>query len=382
MTTTAIWPKVKLGDIGQSLIGLTYSPDNVKRSGTLVLRSSNIQDGDLSFDDNVYVDAPIPEKIRIRENDILICVRNGSRRLIGKSVLLDYRVTGQTFGAFMAVFRSDSNPFLQYFFQSDDFRRQIDEHLGATINQITNGSLNSFVIALPGEDAQQVITEYLQNVDRHIVALKQLILKKQSIKHGVMQQLLTGKIRLPGFTNQWSSTTYGQVVTMQRGSLFVGRDAIVGGTVPVIAAGKEPASYTDRGNRIGPVITISASGASAGYVAIHKSKIFASDCSTISSSPAYNLEFIYFSLLLLQDQIYRAQTGGAQPHVHPKDIYPLHLQLPPSVAEQSAIAAVLTDAESEIKTLRRRLLKAREIKKGMMQQLLTGRTHLPAKVAL
>ncbi len=51
-------------------------------------------------------------------NDVLICVRNGSRQLIGKSVMLDRRVDGQTFGAFMAVYRSESNPFLQYFFQS------------------------------------------------------------------------------------------------------------------------------------------------------------------------------------------------------------------------------------------------------------------------
>src|SRR6185437_2187781 len=117
-TPEAAWPRVRLGEIGQSLIGLTYEPNNVKRSGTLVLRSSNIQDGRLAFDDNIFVDCWIPDRIRVRENDILICVRNGSRRLIGKSVLLDDRIVGQTFGAFMAVYRSQANPFLQYFFQS------------------------------------------------------------------------------------------------------------------------------------------------------------------------------------------------------------------------------------------------------------------------
>ena len=152
-----IWPVVRLGDLGQSLISLTYSPSNVKPSGTLVLRSSNIQNGRLAFEDNVHVDCAIPEHIRVRENDILICVRNGSRRLIGKSVMLDRRVVGQTFGAFMAVFRSDANPFLRYFFQSNDFKRQIDEHLGATINQITNASLNSFVVSLPSAREQQAI---------------------------------------------------------------------------------------------------------------------------------------------------------------------------------------------------------------------------------
>ncbi len=191
------WSDVRLGDIGQSLIGLTYSPSSVKRSGTLVLRSSNIQDGRLTFDDNVYVDCPIPDKIRVRENDILICVRNGSRRLIGKSVRLDSRVVGQTFGAFMSVYRSDSNQFLQYFFQSDDFKRQVDEHLGATINQITNGSLNSFVVSLPCPREQHEVASRLTDVDNEIDALERRLAKAKSVKQGMMQQLLTGRTRLP-----------------------------------------------------------------------------------------------------------------------------------------------------------------------------------------
>lgn len=375
MTQTA-WQDVQLGDIGQSLIGLTYSPNNVRRSGTLVLRSSNIQNGQLALYDNVYVNSAIPDKIRICENDILICVRNGSRNLIGKSVLLDQRVVNQTFGAFMAVYRSEFNPFLQYFFQSGSFKRQIDEHLGATINQITNGSLNSFVVALPPVEEQKIITEKLRDLDNLIVTLERTISKKQSIKLGMMQQLLTGRLRLSGFTDEWHKTTYKDVVMIQRGDVFIGRDALSTGAIPVIAAGKMPAAFTDRANRTGPVITISASGASAGYVAWHKSAIFASDCSTISSGSSYDLRFIYFSLALRQEQLYRAQTGGAQPHVHSKDIYPMELCLPSDIAEQSAIAKVLAESDAELDVLRQQLLKTRDIKTGMIQQLLTGATRL------
>jgi len=192
------WTQVHLGDVGESLIGLTYSPANVKRSGTLVLRSSNIQDGQLSFDDNVFVDSPIPSRIRVRENDILICVRNGSRVLIGKSVMLDRRVVGQTFGAFMAVYRSQLNPFLQYFFQSDRFKRQIDEHLGATINQITNASLNGFVADMPDDPAEQAaIGGVLADTEFEIAILQARLDKARDIKTGVMQQLLIGRTRLP-----------------------------------------------------------------------------------------------------------------------------------------------------------------------------------------
>ena len=92
------WEYKKLGDIGEPVIGLTYSPDNVKSNGLLVLRSSNIHDGRLRFEDNVYVDIDIKEKIRIRKDDLLICVRNGSKRLIGKCAYIDENFKDMTFG--------------------------------------------------------------------------------------------------------------------------------------------------------------------------------------------------------------------------------------------------------------------------------------------
>jgi type I restriction enzyme S subunit len=77
----------------------------------------------------------------VRCDDVLICVRNGSRDLIGKATLLDERTVGMTFGAFMAVYRSPIGKLVSYLFQSEILKRQINEHLGATINQITNKSL-------------------------------------------------------------------------------------------------------------------------------------------------------------------------------------------------------------------------------------------------
>ena len=246
MTTPTRWSEVRLGELGQSLIGLTYTPANVKRTGTLVLRSSNIQGGRLVLNDNVFVDAAIPDKIRIRENDILICVRNGSRRLIGKSVTLDQRVAGQTFGAFMAVFRSDENQFLRYFFQSDAFKDQIKGHLGATINQITNGSLKSFRVTMPSAAERQVIIENLQDTDRLLSAIERLVTKKEAIKHSVMQQLLSGKVRLPGFIDPWRLTHLGQVGSFLKGR-GVKRDDVRGSGVPCIRYGElytEFAAYT------------------------------------------------------------------------------------------------------------------------------------------
>jgi type I restriction enzyme S subunit len=191
------WELKRLGEIGESLIGLTYSPLDVRESGTLVLRSSNIQEGALRFDDNVFVERDVPERIRVQNGDILICVRNGSRDLIGKCAKIDARCAGMTFGAFMAVFRTPSHDFVFHQFKSDGIKRQIQEHLGATINQITNKSLNSFVIRVPPNLAeQQAVAGVLSDMDTEIEALDGKLAKARAIKQGMMQELLTGRVRL------------------------------------------------------------------------------------------------------------------------------------------------------------------------------------------
>ena len=191
------WSVKRLGEIGEALIGLTYSPSNVKSDGLLVLRSSNIYEGRLRFEDNVYVDIDVPEKIIVRNGDILICVRNGSRELIGKCALINTKSQGLTFGAFMAVFRTPFHPFVFHQFQSGMIKRQINEHLGATINQITNKSLNSFRIPFPLDaEEQNAIATVLSDMDVEFSALEARRDKTKDLKQGMMQELLTGRIRL------------------------------------------------------------------------------------------------------------------------------------------------------------------------------------------
>jgi len=167
------WEEKKLGEIGDCIIGLTYSPSNVRATGKLVLRSSNIQDNKLAYENNVFVNIDVTEKITTRKGDILICVRNGSRNLIGKCAYIDGRAVGETFGAFMSVFRSQYNDFVFHVLQSNHIQRQIEETIGATINQLTNKNLNSFEIPFPSKEEQTRIAQILSDMDAEIEKLEQ-----------------------------------------------------------------------------------------------------------------------------------------------------------------------------------------------------------------
>jgi type I restriction enzyme S subunit len=191
------WDVVNLADVGRNLAGLTYSPSNVRDFGTLVLRSSNVQNGKLVFEDNVYVDMALPERVIVEKDDILICVRNGSRQLIGKCALIDESAAGNAFGAFMSIYRSKYSKYVFYQFQSEIIQRQINEIMGATINQITNKDMASFIIPFPHSDEEKnVIAAILSDMDSEITALEEKLAKARQIKQGMMQELLTGRIRL------------------------------------------------------------------------------------------------------------------------------------------------------------------------------------------
>ena len=140
---------MKLKDLGDYFIGLTYKPESVTKEGTIVLRSGNIQGGKLDLSDIIRVNTNIREKQYVRPGDILMCSRNGSAKLVGKSTLIPDIDEPMTFGAFMTVFRTPYNEYLRFFFRSDSFRKQLLSSKTTTINQITINMLDNIDIDLP-----------------------------------------------------------------------------------------------------------------------------------------------------------------------------------------------------------------------------------------
>ena len=192
------WEIKKLKHIGNSIIGLTYSPSDLcsVEEGTLVARSSNIFEGKfvLDRDDNVYVKSKIPPKLYLKADDILICSRNGSRDLIGKCAYIKDD-SNYSFGAFTTVFRGNLNHYLFYILNSDIFKRLSGTFLTSTINQLTISNLNSISIPLPPEREMEYIKaflhEKLSTIDQAIAIKEQQIDLLNERKQIVIQKAVT-----------------------------------------------------------------------------------------------------------------------------------------------------------------------------------------------
>ena len=185
------WEEKTLGEVGENIIGLTYSPKNVTddKSCPIVLRSSNIKNDMLDLNDQVRVKENIPEKLFTKKDDILICTRNGSQRLIGKNVLISNVETQMTFGAFMSVYRSPFNRFIVHLFKTDNYNEQIQMNLGARINSITTKNLNAFSFWFPSLPEQTKIANFLTAIDDKITTNQTQLNAVKQYKQGLLQQM-------------------------------------------------------------------------------------------------------------------------------------------------------------------------------------------------
>ena len=183
------WNSGKLGNYGNLINGLTYSPDNIVNKGLLVLRSSNIQNGRISLNDKVYVSLEVSSEALTREDDILICVRNGSKRLIGKSTIINKNIPKSTHGAFMTVFRGESNKFISHWFQSSIYYKEVHKNLGATINSINGSDLKKFKTIFPTKPEQTKIASFLNSIDSKIKKVNKQLDESKQFKKALLQQM-------------------------------------------------------------------------------------------------------------------------------------------------------------------------------------------------
>ena len=326
------WSEVTFGDIVvDSAFGPRFSGDAYAEDGNIsTLRTTDInEDGRISYESmpRAQLDEAKFAKHFLRDGDLVI-TRSGR---VGTTAIFNGYPEPVLPGAFLIRFRLRENAdprFFCYWFNSrTGQQRLLSVSRGAAQQNINITNVKRLKVPLPAIAVQNVIASILSAYDDLIENNRRRIqLLEESARLLYREWFVC--LRFPGHENVkiidgvpegWEKKTLGKLVEIKKGKNIT-KDTANEGDVPVVAGGLTPAYLHDTSNAIGPVITISASGANAGHVNIYHEDIWASDCSYISQE---STDYLYYYFLLLkskQKEISGLQRGAAQPHVYPKDL--------------------------------------------------------------
>lgn len=396
------WTESKLLDHVNLVQGLTYTPENVKPYGTLVLRSSNIQNGTLSLSDNVYVNVNVTEEKMVQPGDILICVRNGSSALIGKSCILP-KLKNTTFGAFMSVLRGDTTGFFAKLFESGIVQEQVRGRSNATINQITKKDFQSIEVTVPSESEQKDIAATLQSFDTYIDDLAELIEKKRGIRDGALEDMMSGKTRIDGFQTEWAEYPFDEYFSTLSNNTFSRDKLSEHGEIGDIHYGDVLIKYGDVLTDTDSIPRIKDASQVKEKWYLKKHDVIIADTAeddtvgkavqigtisiplvgglhTVVCRPNYDTAegFLgyYMNSKSYHDQLYPYITGIKVSSISKKSFGETMLNIPVDIGEQAAIVSVLTAMDEEIEALEVERDKMIQIREGAMDDLLTGRVRL------
>ena len=353
------WEKCSLGEIGHTSIGLTYSPaDVVKEDGIIVLRSSNIQDGEIDYKDLVRVNKKIKDSLFTKKDDILICARNGSPRLIGKNALISDVDAGHSYGAFMMVYRSEENPFVRQLLCTKRYFAQVGENLGARINQITTSDMNSFEFFFPqSKEERNKIALFLRIIDERISTQKKIIEKYESLIRGLYHSV---------FNQPASTLQLKDVVSVVKGQQVNGEELLEYGKYYVMNGGTEPSGYLDVCNTPANTISISEGGNSCGYVQYNTEPFWSGGhCySLIQKEQSVNYQYLYHFLKYKERNIMALRIGSGLPNVQKKDLERFEIRVLPT-KQQNRVAEILEDVSAKC-DLEKRILQGWQCQKSYL----------------
>ena len=317
------WKEYKLGDICTK-IGSGATPKGGKEAylggNTSLIRSQNVLDFSFSWDGLAYIDDEQATKLNgvvIESGDVLLNITGDS---VARACVVPESALPARVNQHVSIIRGDSamvlNDYILYFLQYKKPYLLSLSQGGATRNALTKGMIEALMIPLPSLSKQADIVHVLKSLDDKIEINKQINdnLEQQA-------QALFDKM-FPSIS--FGEDMIGSYIIPKRGKGLLSKDAVEG-NVPVIAGGLEPSTYHNEANTIAPVLTISASGANAGYVNLWHIPVWSSDSSFIDSAMTSNVYFWYVMLKKRQKEIFDAQTGSAQPHIYPKHIAEMSL---------------------------------------------------------
>lgn len=396
------WNAVNLGSLTvlmtNGFVGTVTRHYADNDNGVLYIQGYNVEENSFNFHGIKYVNHYFHKahaKSCLRGGDLLT-VQTGD---VGLTTMVPESLAGSNCHA-LIISRFDkkaaSSGFFSYYLNSSPGRSRLRLiETGTTMKHLNVGDMLEFLVPLPPTKAEQeAIAEALSDTDALIESLEQLITKKRYLKQGAMQELLTGKKRLPGFSGEWEVKRLGEVVRLMNGFAFKSCTYTPLGEYNVVTIANVQDGFMDleKCNKICEIpdelqshqklqrgdILISMTG-NVGRVC----RVSEDDCLLNQRvgklvSLGINDAFIFHILgqrSFVVDMTVKA-TGGAQGNLSVGDITEYQIRMPSSHSEQTAIAAILSDMDAEITALETKLAKTRQLKQGMMHNLLTGKIRL------
>ena len=391
------WEEKKLGELGTFIRGLSYSRDDVtnkSEKSTLVLRSNNITESkmlDYMNDLQFVIKEPKEEQI-LCKGDIVICMANGSNRLIGKSARYNGKYKDKiTVGAFCGIFRSNC-PMIAYIFQSPAYSDFLSYNLqggNGAIGNLKGENLKQFSLLIPSDiEEQKKIADFLSDIDEVILASDQEVKKLQELKKGAMQKIFSQEVRFKrdDGTNypDWEEKKIGDICkTFSGGTPKTGVEKYYNGSINFIRSGEIHDSNTElfiseeglknssaKIVNVGDIL-LALYGATSGEIDLSKiNGAINQAILCIRPQEGFNKKFIVEIFRYNKNNILKFYLQGGQGNLSAQNILKLNF-LFPCLEEQQKIGDFLSDFDGAISLAKQELEKWKLLKKGLLQQMFT-----------
>ena len=336
------WEKVALSEVADFSNGINFDK-SAYSSGVKLIGVSNFGNRfSPDYDELQEIDAKVVRAGGyLTDGDIVFVRSNGNKELVGRCMLIKEPKCAVTYSGFCIRARiKDTNKynptFFAYYFKSKAFRKALSGNaIGANIQNLSQGRLSNHIACVPDIEIQRKIAGVLSAYDDLIENnQKQINLLEEAAQRLYKEWFLD--LRFPGHETTpitdgipegWAEGTLADLTVFKRGKTIT-KGQVNEGNVPVVAGGLEPAYYHDTPNTDAPVITVSGSGANAGFTRMYYTKVWASDCSYVDVSVTHDIAWIYCFLKENKASIDSMQKGAAQPHVYAKDLNAMKVVVP------------------------------------------------------
>ena len=376
------WEQHKFEDFVSFFSGLTYSPKDIRSDGTLVLRSSNVKDGEVVDADNVYVDPSVVNSDNVQDGDIIVVVRNGSRALIGKHAEIKGAKPNTVIGAFMAGIRSEHPAFVNALLNSPKFDNEVTMNMGATINQITGYMFSKMEFMVPSPEEQDAIGSYFRHLDNLITLHQRKYDKLLALKKSMLEKMFpkagcdVPEIRFAGFTGAWEQRKLGEIcqVTMGQspdGSTYSETPSdyiLVQGNADLKDGWVSPRIWTTQKTKTADVgdliMSVRAPAGAMGKTSYNV--VLGRGVAGIKGN-----EFIYQSLVKMDSDGYwkKLAAGSTFESINSDVVNGAELVVPQDIAEQDRIGEYFASLDRLMALHQRKYEKLKQIKQSMLEKM-------------